>query len=499
MSDLQEKEAFEENEEYEYSEQEQDDFAFLVPDQVPEWSRCELLKAFTRYVDVLPQQVKDYLTIALADPRFIAMRRQSGRPATVPRTPLLALLYRCLRLAGDKSLPSAVMAVSLVTGLPPHIILDHNRIPYPQPQVVVMDARHASIMKTYVEIAATVHERMAAISVHESLPESFIAELPGSAFRHFDLSNVTVRRELVIAPADLPEDMSPQAKWCLLPPAVRKTLRCPYFCSRDLSAGFNPAHGLPPVPCFNDVDDACPPSMVWIAENVIPPDVPETYTGCACSHEGCQSCHLRMVQNKPTMTYTPDGTMDFSQVNDRHVPLIIECNKSCACDPTQCRNRVVQNGWKVRLMVTRSVCKSGWAVRTMEFIPKGSYVCEYLGEIVSDPDVAESLGALYDAVGESYLFDLDAYGVSADEMGTIDPSRGGNVAKFINHSCEPNLFQVAIGTVDSPRFHRITFFAVRNIYANEELSFDYCYDLDADPARIIACHCGSLACRTRLR
>ena len=41
----------------------------------------------------------------------------------------------------------------------------------------------------------------------------------------------------------------------------------------------------------------------------------------------------------------------------------------------------------------------GWGVRAAANIPKGSFVCEYVGEIISDSEA--------DTREDSYLFDLD--------------------------------------------------------------------------------------------
>ena len=48
----------------------------------------------------------------------------------------------------------------------------------------------------------------------------------------------------------------------------------------------------------------------------------------------------------------------------------------------------------------QDVCIVGWGVRSLAEIPKGSFVCEYTGELISDTEA--------DARDDdSYLFDLD--------------------------------------------------------------------------------------------
>ena len=52
----------------------------------------------------------------------------------------------------------------------------------------------------------------------------------------------------------------------------------------------------------------------------------------------------------------------------------------------------------------------------------------------------------------------------------IDARRYGNISRFINHRCEPNIIPVKV-FVDHQdlRFPRICFFSSRDIMANEEL------------------------------
>src|SRR6218665_2347034 len=54
----------------------------------------------------------------------------------------------------------------------------------------------------------------------------------------------------------------------------------------------------------------------------------------------------------------------------------------------------------------------------------------------------------------------------------VDAAKFGNVSRFINHLCEPNLTPVKV-FVDHQdlRFPRMCFFANRDIRANEELGY----------------------------
>ena len=74
-------------------------------------------------------------------------------------------------------------------------------------------------------------------------------------------------------------------------------------------------------------------------------------------------------------------------------------------------------------------------MKTLQRIPKGSFVVEYGGEVITS-DEAEIRGQSYDAEGLTYLFDLD---FSGEEVFTVDAGKYGNVSHFVNHSCDPNL------------------------------------------------------------
>lgn len=118
-------------------------------------------------------------------------------------------------------------------------------------------------------------------------------------------------------------------------------------------------------------------------------------------------------------------------------------------------------------------------------IRKGARIIEYAGERITpaEADVRYEGGpAVHPLV---LLFSVDSRTV-------IDAAVGGNQARFINHSCEPNCEAVTEG-------RRIWIYALREIQPGEELTYDYNLTDDGeDPAaqaREYACSCGSRTCR----
>lgn len=121
-------------------------------------------------------------------------------------------------------------------------------------------------------------------------------------------------------------------------------------------------------------------------------------------------------------------------------------------------------------------------------IRKGARIIEYLGERIS---VAEADGR-YNGGPKKHPHVLL---FTVDEDTVIDAGVGGNDARFINHSCEPNCEAVTRG-------NRIWIYALRNIRVREELTYDYGLtggpeDRDAQK-RSYPCRCGAKTCRQTL-
>ena len=81
-------------------------------------------------------------------------------------------------------------------------------------------------------------------------------------------------------------------------------------------------------------------------------------------------------------------------------------------------------------MIFRTSDGRGWGVKTLDFIRKGQFVMEYVGEIITNEE-AERRGKMYDAAQQTYLFDLD---LDTEASYAIDAYHFGNVSHFINHS-----------------------------------------------------------------
>uniref|UniRef100_A0A673FPT1 [histone H3]-lysine(4) N-trimethyltransferase n=1 Tax=Sinocyclocheilus rhinocerous TaxID=307959 RepID=A0A673FPT1_9TELE len=81
----------------------------------------------------------------------------------------------------------------------------------------------------------------------------------------------------------------------------------------------------------------------------------------------------------------------------------------------------------------------------------------------------------------------------------IDARQEGNLGRFINHSCSPNLFvqNVFVDTHDL-RFPWVAFFASKRIKAGTEVTWDYNYEVGSVEGKVLLCCCGSLRCTGRL-
>ena len=124
-------------------------------------------------------------------------------------------------------------------------------------------------------------------------------------------------------------------------------------------------------------------------------------------------------------------------------------------------------------------------------IVKGERIVQYKGQLRSHAAV-DAQHAEQDETGHTFLFTLN------DDY-VIDANHGGNIARWINHSCKPNCEAVAEEHEgDDRRKDRVFIEAIRAIKTGEELTYNYGIVLTtphtAKEKQLWECRCGAKNC-----
>ncbi|CAM8971239.1 unnamed protein product [Rhodiola kirilowii] len=304
------------------------------------------------------------------------------------------------------------------------------------------------------------------------------------------------------------------------------------------------------ISLVNEVDTSPPPSFFYIPQNLI---FQNAYVNASLARIGdedcCSDCSGDCLSSKVPcacaketageFAYTSDGLVKESILeecismnrdpkkhcqfycNDKECPLersksgdmvepckghlvrkfIKECWSKCGCD-RQCGNRLVQRGITRNLQVFMTPKGKGWGLRTLEDLPKGAFVCEYVGEILTNAELYER--NTKSTLKHAYPVLLDAdWGservLKDEEALCLDATVFGNVARFINHRCfDSNMVEIPV-EVETPdrHYYHLAFFTTRDVAAMEELTWDYGIDFDDQehPVKAFKCSCGSKFCR----
>lgn len=131
----------------------------------------------------------------------------------------------------------------------------------------------------------------------------------------------------------------------------------------------------------------------------------------------------------------------------------------------------------------------GFGLFAKNTIPKGTRILEYEGERILKENLMEDLMAGLTTF--RYIMNLS-------ETTVVDAERGGNDARFINHSCNPNCIVYFFN--DIPYIY-----ALEEILIGKELSFDYQMGTikpkaltEQQKKDILPCNCGSINCKGTL-
>ncbi|WOG84748.1 hypothetical protein DCAR_0103932 [Daucus carota subsp. sativus] len=244
------------------------------------------------------------------------------------------------------------------------------------------------------------------------------------------------------------------------------------------------------IRAVNDVDNEKPPSFIYTTKMVYPrlDDILVETSGCHCI-DGCSddlqcSCILK---NGGTLPFNKNGAL----LETKPTSIVHECGPSCKCPPS-CKNRVSQHGIKFQLEIFKTKSK-GWGVRSRNYISSGSFICEYIGELLTDKEAEERIDS------DEYLFDI------GEEDGfAVDAAKIGNIGRFVNHSCSPNLYaQDVLYDHNDKMMPHVMLFATQNIRPLQELTYDYNYKIgqvrDSNGnIKEKKCYCGTAECEGRM-
>ncbi|XP_059172104.1 histone-lysine N-methyltransferase SETDB1-B-like isoform X2 [Physella acuta] len=180
------------------------------------------------------------------------------------------------------------------------------------------------------------------------------------------------------------------------------------FCDiKDMSYGKENV----PISCVNGVDRHYPDYLEYSVQRTPSTGVnlnldPDFLVCCDCT-DNCRdrskcACQQMTIQNTSCIgEVDPDAGYLFKRLPEPLFTGIVECNSRCQCD-RRCANRVAQHGLTTRLQVFKTE-KKGWGLRCLDDIAKGSFICIYAGQLLTDKGANED-GKTY---GDEYLAELD--------------------------------------------------------------------------------------------
>ena len=146
------------------------------------------------------------------------------------------------------------------------------------------------------------------------------------------------------------------------------------------------------------------------------------------------------------------------------------------------RSKTSNSGRRIQVRKSGIHGKGVYAIRS---IKAGDKVLEYKGEIITWKKALDRHPHDESQPNHTFYFHLD-------DGHVIDAKHTGNSAKWINHSCKPNLEAEQDG-------YRIFLKALRDINVGEELSYDYGLVIDARRTSKLkkeyACWCRATNCR----
>ncbi len=161
-----------------------------------------------------------------------------------------------------------------------------------------------------------------------------------------------------------------------------------------------------------------------------------------------------------------------------------ECRSNCEAGEFCANKRIQKKQWK-QLEVIQTE-KKGKGLKVLEDVKQGELVAEYVGKAVNK--------LFLNRLFRRYATERKLYIMAITNDVYLDARKVGGVARYINHSCDPNC-RVERWKVRG--ILRAAVVACKDIAAGTELSFDYQWERKRGRAPT-KCYCGSANCRQTL-
>ncbi|EGT30079.1 hypothetical protein CAEBREN_14216 [Caenorhabditis brenneri] len=157
----------------------------------------------------------------------------------------------------------------------------------------------------------------------------------------------------------------------------------------------------------------------------------------------------------------------------------MECPESCKAE--DCANQRIGKKMHAKVYVSDTNTKKGYGLYAGEEIKEGQFIMEFVGEVISEKE---------DKKRRKKNPSVYRYTVKSGTL-FYDATESGNEARFMNHSCAPNShFEKWKVPGIASKIPRLAFFAVTDIPARGEITFDYLFGDE-----LKECFCGAPSCR----
>ncbi|KAJ8715497.1 hypothetical protein PYW07_009979 [Mythimna separata] len=218
-----------------------------------------------------------------------------------------------------------------------------------------------------------------------------------------------------------------------------------------------------------------------IASSLLPPHYVKLKVNKPCG----SLCGRKLEDPESSLTQCECNPNDedpcgaYSQCLNRM--LLTECGPTCRAGE-RCNNRAFEKRLYPKLVPYRTPSR-GWGLKTLEDIKAGQFVIEYVGELIDEQEFRRRMVRKHEIRDENFYF------LTLDKERMIDAGPKGNLARFMNHCCEPNCETqkwTVLGDV------RVGLFALYDIPANSEVTFNY--NLECAGIEKKRCMCGAKRC-----